>query len=495
MGFLNLISLVGIFGLCAIAWLLSENRDPKYFPWRVVIVGLLFQFLVGAMVFLLPGTRDALQSFSGLLGVLFEAADAGARFIFGRLFVPFSGQDSFFLVPLVPGAESCASDSIGQVVPGFCGIRVGYIFAFRALPAVVFLTGLISLFYRLGVIQFITNLLARVSHPLFRLSGAEVLGGIANLFVGIEAAIVVKPYLAKMSRSELCAVLACCFGTASSATLASYVSILRPVFPNVLSHLVAATIMGVPACFLLAKIIVPETETPLTTWSMPPEQARKAGVSEVAFTDEPLLEPLEPSVQSQRLSPTEAAIAGAIEGVKIVISIVGVLILVLGLLYLLYEFLDWLTTLPAPLGNGFRIFALPNLLGILSLPFTVMTGISLNWSELWQSSVLIGRRLLETAVLPYQSIVSGVSGVGDRWIGDRALLILTYALSGFAHFAYWGIVVGAAVALIPTRRREVIGLCWKAFLAGILATYMVACVAGFFEGILGADTIAILGKS
>jgi CNT family concentrative nucleoside transporter len=495
MGFLNLISLVGIFGLCAIAWLFSENRAPKYFPWRVVIVGLLLQFGVGAFVFLLPGAREVLQSLSGLLGVIFEAADAGARFIFGRLFVPFSGQDSFFLVPLVPGAESCASDSIGQIVPGFCGIRIGYIFAFRALPAVVFLTGLIALLYRLGVVQFIANLIARVSYSLFRLSGAEVLGGIANLFVGIEAAIVVKPYLAKMTRSELCAILACCFGTASSAVLASYVSILRPIFPSVLSHLVAATVMGVPACFLLAKIIVPETEAPQTWWVVSSEQAVKAGVSERAFTDESFTHTSKAEAATERLSPTEAAISGAIEGVKIVISIVGVLILVLGLVYLVYEFLDWLTTLPAPIGNWFQIISLPNILGVLSLPFTVMTGISLNWGELWQSSVLIGRRLVETAILPYQSIVSGVSGVGTRWISDRALLILTYALSGFAHFAYWGIVAGAAIALIPSRRREVIGLCWKAFLAGVLATYMVACVAGFFEGFWGTDTIAILGRS
>ncbi|WP_416674065.1 nucleoside transporter C-terminal domain-containing protein [Egbenema bharatensis] len=490
MGFLNLISLVGIFGLCAIAWLFSENRDPKYFPWRIVLVGLAVQFGVGALVFLVPLAWGILQSLSGLLGIVFEAADAGARFIFGRLFVPFSGQDSFFLVPLVPGAESCATDSIGQVVPGFCGIRVGYIFAFRALPAVVFLSGLIALFYRIGLFQLITNLVTRVSYPLIRLSGAEILGGAANILVGIESAIVVRPYLRKMTRSELCAILACCFGTASSAALASYVSILRPIFPNVLPHLVAATMMGVPACFLLSKILIPETETPFTAWPVSPDRAIKSGISERAFTDERELE-----IAPERLSPTEAAISGAVEGVKIAISIVGALILILGIVYLLYGFLNWLTTLPAPLGNWFRVISLPNLLGILSLPFTVMTGISLNWSELWQSSVLIGRRLLETAILPYQSIVSGVSGVGDRWVGDRALLILTYTLSGFAHFAYWGIVVGAAIALVPSRRHEVIGLCWKAFLAGILATYMVGCIAGFYEGIFGADTIAVLGKS
>jgi CNT family concentrative nucleoside transporter len=112
-----------------------------------------------------------------------------------------------------------------------------------------------------------------------RLSGAEALSGAANIFVGIEAAIVVKPFLAKMTRSELCAILACCFGTAASSTLAIYVSFLRPVFPNILGHLVSASIIAIPACFVLSKILVPETEVPLTAGGIPSEEAaRKAKI-------------------------------------------------------------------------------------------------------------------------------------------------------------------------------------------------------------------------
>jgi CNT family concentrative nucleoside transporter len=246
MTYLNALSLAGIFGLCLVAWIFSENRSPRVFPWRVVIAGILLQLVLGACVFILPGTRDALQVFSDLLNGVFEAADAGARFVFGRNIVPLANQPP--------------------------DVNIGYIFAFRALPTVVFFSGLMALLYNIGVIQVVTNLFAKVFYSVMRLSGAEALSGAANIFVGIEAAIVVKPFLAKMTRSELCAILSCCFGTAASSTLAIYVSFLKPVFPNILGHLVSASIMAIPACFVLSKILVPETEVPLTAGGIPVEK-------------------------------------------------------------------------------------------------------------------------------------------------------------------------------------------------------------------------------
>jgi concentrative nucleoside transporter, CNT family len=506
MGFLNMISLIGIFGLCAIAWLFSENRDPKYFPWRVVTVGLLLQFATGFVVFvlpqLIPQVQDILTGLSSFLNLVFEAADAGARFVFGRNLVPFPGQDTFFLSPLPPGTDSCTADSAGQVVPGFCGIRLGYIYAFRALPAIIFVSGLAALLYCLGVIQKLVRFFATLFNRIMHLGGAESLSGAANVFLGIEAAIVVKPYLAKMTRSELCAILACCFGTATSATLPAYVGLLQPIFPNVLVHLVAASIMAIPACFLLAKILVPETGLPSADW-----KAKPAASAWSVYADHPVhaVELADATVAANAVtefpemsisppSPTEAAIEGAVEGVKIAASIVAGLIMVLGLAYFIFQFANWLASLPNPVGAWFRIVSLPNILGALSLPFTVLTGVSLRWEELWQCSLLIGRRLLETAIVPYQSLTVAVLSGSDTF-SDRAVLLLSYALSGFAHLAYWGIVVGGAFALLPLRRKELIGLCWKALLAGTLATYMIACIAGFFAGILGTNTLNLLGKS
>jgi concentrative nucleoside transporter, CNT family len=485
MPILNFVSFVGIFGLCAIAWLFSENRHPKYFPWRVVIMGIGLQLVLGALVFSVPGTRDLLQTFSNLLNVVFDAADAGARFVFGRNIVPLPGQEPLILSPLAQGAN-CTPDSAGQIIPGFCGVKLGYVFAFRALPAVIFFSGLMALLYNLGVIQVITNLFAKVFYAVMRLSGAEALSGAANIFVGIEAAIVVRPFLAKMTRSELCAILSCCFGTAASSTLAIYVNFLRPVFPNILGHLVSASIMAIPACFVLSKILVPETEIPLTAGGIPDEMAALAIADDKSETvgGEPI----------ERVSPMDAAILGALDGVKMAVPIAAILILILGMVYLINQIFGGLAALPSPIGEIFQVVTLQNILGALFLPLTALTGVSLDWDELWMSSVIIGRRLFETAIPPYQALGAAAAlPIAERVISDRAVLIISYALSGFAHLASVGIFVGGTIALAPTRRKDITDLGWKALFVGTLATYMIACVAGVFDtgnaSILGAPAV------
>jgi CNT family concentrative nucleoside transporter len=150
-----------------------------------------------------------------------------------------------------------------------------------------------------------------------------------------------------------------------------------------------------------------------------------------------------------------------------------------------------LATLPSPIGDVFRVITLQNILGVLFLPLTALTGVSLNWPELWNSSVIIGRRLFETAIPPYQSL--GAAAAAGA-LSDRAVLIVSYALSGFAHLASVGIFVGGTSALIPSRRREISDLGWKALFIGTLATYMIACVAGVFDtgdpSIMGAPAAA-----
>jgi CNT family concentrative nucleoside transporter len=462
---LNIISFVGIFLLCAIAWIFSENRKLKYFPWRVVIGGILLQLGLGALVFIVPGSQLFLQGFSNLLDSIFVAADAGARFVFGGNIVP------------APGSTPA--------------VNIGYIFAFRALPTVIFFSGLMALLYNIGVIQAITNIFAALFYRTMRLSGAESLSGAANIFVGIEAAIVVKPFLAKMTRSELCAILACCFGTSASSTLAIYVSFLREVFPNILAHLISASIIAIPACFVLSKILVPETEIPLTAGGIPDERRLKAThdvvdryVEAADFEDAP--QDTVAGEAIERVSPLDAAIVGALDGVKMAVSIAAVLILIVGLVSLINQFFGWLANLPAPVGSVFQVITLQNIAGAIFLPLTVLKGVSLDWPELWQSSVLIGRRLLETAIPPYQALsVAAAAGT----ISPRALLIVSYALSGFAHLASVGIFVGGTIALIPSRRKDISELGWKALFVGTLATIMIACVAGVFDtgnpGILG----------
>jgi CNT family concentrative nucleoside transporter len=499
MTILNLLSFLGIFGLCLVAWIFSENRSLRVFPWRVVVAGILLQLILGACVFVLPGTRDVLQGFSDLLNGVFDAADAGARFVFGRNIVPVTGTPP--------------------------DVNLGYIFAFRALPTVVFFSGLMALLYNIGVIQVITNLFAKIFYLTMRLSGAEALSGAANIFVGIEAAIVVKPFLPKMTRSELCAILACCFGTAASSTLAIYVSFLKPVFPNILGHLVSASIMAIPACFVLSKILVPETEVPLTAGGLPREgrsaklrsptskqqlledadqisprtRAVGRGFDPPEKMDE-LLESLdEPPSQDtvagepiERVSPLDAAIVGALDGVKMAVAIAAVLILILGLVSLINQIFGWLAGLPSPIGDIFKVVTLANIMGAVFLPLTALTGVSLDWNELWQSSVIIGRRLFETAIPPYQALSAAAAlPAAERVISDRAVVIISYALSGFAHLASVGIFVGGTIALIPSRRKDISELGWKALFIGTLATLMIASVAGVFYT---SGNVSILGE-
>lgn len=477
--YLNIISFLGMFGLCAIAWLFSENR--RIVPWRVIFWGIGLQLVLGLLVFWFPPTKFALEAFSRLLDGVFVAADVGARFVFGPALIPPIGQ---------------------APTPG-----IGTIFAFRVLPTVVFFAGLMSLLYNIGVIQPIVNFFAKLFYAVMRLSGAEALSGAANIFVGIEAAIVVKPFLAKMTRSELCAILACCFGTAASSTLAIYVRALQDVFPNILVHLVSASIIAIPACFVLSKILVPETEIPLTAGGIPQEERSNKGPKtrpgfdeEKQFADGHEEFAAEGAPQEtvggepiERVSPVDAAIVGAIDGLRMAVTIGAVLILILGLVSLIDQVFAALAGLQnssyaflQPVGQVFQVVTLDNILGVLFYPFTLLTGVP--YDESWQASILIGTRLLKTAIPPYQQL-GQLAAAGQ--LSDRTVLIVSYALSGFAHMASVGIFVGGTIALIPSRRKDISELGWKALFIGTLATLMIGCVAGIFDNgdpsILGRD--------
>ncbi|WP_302885429.1 NupC/NupG family nucleoside CNT transporter [Kovacikia minuta] len=502
------------------------------FPGGLLLAESGLQLILGFFVFQFETTRELLRIFSGLLDSIFTAADAGARFVFGPNLVPIPGQDPLVVRPLPAGATVCPPPQV-PFIPGYCGTdKLNYILAFRALPTVIFFSGLMALLYNMGVIQAITNVFAKVFYRTMRLSGAESLSGAANIFVGIEAAIAVKPYIVKMTRSELCAILSCCFGTAASSTLAIYVSFLRPIFPNILGHLVSASIMAIPACFVLSKILVPETEVPATLGGIPVEEKPVRGTDLEAVEEAEQRQSIANDIDDrypvtrlqsdqetelqgptetvggepiERVSPMDAAILGALDGVKMAVSIAAVLILILGLVSLINQFFGGLaslksfglppvnaTTPPAEtnalmqaiapaaraIGEFFSVITLQNIMGFLFMPLTVLTGVSLNPQELWLSSVIIGRRLLETAIPPYQEL--GRAGAAGE-LSSRAVLIISYALSGFAHIASVGIFVGGTIALAPSRRKDISQLGWKALFVGTLATIMIACIAGFYD--------------
>ncbi|BAS58470.1 MULTISPECIES: NupC/NupG family nucleoside CNT transporter [Leptolyngbya] len=461
MSWLNLVSFAGIFILCGIAWIGSENR--RVIPWKVILWGIALQLILGLLVFSFPVTRAVVTVISNSVNAILDATEAGARFLFGSLLVPDVSTPGPILAgrwiarAITPAYVPVAGDRLSPD-----NLNLGYVFAFRALPSVIFFSALMSLLYHLRVIQPIVNFFAKIFHRLLNLSGAEALSGATNIFVGIESALVIRPYLANMTRSELCAILTCCYGSIASTVLALYAGLLRPTFPNITGHLVSASFMAIPACFVVSKLLVPETETPKTIAALPKEEEPEESTS----------------------SAMESVIAGALDGVKLAIAIAALLVAVLGLVAIVNLFFANLGGLAESnnltirrIGIIFQIVTLQNIVGALFVPLTAITGVSANWNEIWETSVLIGRRLLETEVPAYQQL--GVLASQGR-ISDRALVITSYCLCGFAHLPSVGIFVGGFSSLIPSRRKELASVGWKALWAATLATLMIGCVAGVF---------------
>jgi CNT family concentrative nucleoside transporter len=221
--------------------------------------------------------------------------------------------------------------------------------------------------------------------------------------------------------------------------------------------------MSIPACFVISKLLVPETETPLTLGGIPSESESATTSSENAM---------------------ESIITGAVDGVRLAIAIAALLIAFLGLIALVDLFFGNLAGLAQSqnrflqqVGQFFQVINVKNILGALFVPLVSITGVSSSWPEIWQSSVLVGSRIVETEIPPYLAL-AGMAQKGT--ISDRALVIISYVLCGFAHLPSYGIFVGGFSNLIPSRRKDLTELGWKALWAATLATLMTGCIAGVF---------------
>jgi CNT family concentrative nucleoside transporter len=458
---LNLLSLIGMGGLCWIAWLGSEDR--RLISWKLVAWGLGLQLGLGLLVFIVPVTRLLFLVLNDLVNEVLDASEAGARFLFGPALVP---DPAAAPGPLLAGRWIARAITPPYApVPGDRltpdNLNLGFIFAFRALPQVVFFSALLAFLYNLRLVQPVVRAFARVFRHRLDLSGAEALAGAANIFVGIESAIAIKPFLATLTRSEFCTVLTCCFGSIASTVLAVYAGFLRPTLPTITGHLISASVLSIPACFVVSKILVPEGEIPQTLGELPEEVFDEASLKQ---------------------SPTESLIVGATEGVKLAVSIAALLIAVLGLVAIVNSLFINLANLAASeigllrwVGQLFSVVSLQNLLGALFLPLTFLTGVSVTWPELWQASVLVGQRMILTEIPSYQAIAQ-LANAGV--LGDRAVLVVSYTLCGFAHLPSLAIFVGGFSALAPTRRSLIADIAWKALWAATLATLMTGCVAG-----------------
>jgi CNT family concentrative nucleoside transporter len=414
------VSLVGFIIFVGIAWLLSSNR--RRIAWKTIFWGAALQLLIGLIIFRLPVSQRILLWLNDAVLVLLNASKSGSQFLFGPL----------------------------AASPGESG-SIGFILVFQVLPVVIFFAAFTSMLYYLRVLQVFVRLFARLFHRTMKISGAESLSSAANIFVGIESALVVRPYLDKMTRSELLLVLTTGMATVASSVLGVYVAFLTGVFPQIAGHLISASILSIPACVVVAKLLIPETETPLTLAAVPPEDESTGAKSLIG-----------------------AIIQGAMDGLKLAAGISALLIAILGMVALVDKILgsgsSWLG-MSEPL-------SFVRILSWFFYPFAFLLGIQA--SDVPIAARLLGERVIMTEVFSYNHLAQSISS--GQITDPRTVVILSYALCGFAHVAAMAIFVGGTAALAPSRRDDLASLGLRALLAATLATLMTGCVAGTFSG-------------
>lgn len=425
MDFLNLISLVGLFVLGGMAWGIGGFRRPVQF--RTLLGSALMMVFFGGLIFLVPPIRLVLLRLDNLVVSLLGVARHGAEFLFGPL-------------ALNPGEMTASQEP-----------SVGFIMAAQVLPAVIFFSALMMGAYYFGVIQPVIRLFARLFQKSLRLSGLEALAGSSNIFLGIESFMTVRPYLSEMTRSELLTLLTCGMSTVASTTLALYVFFLKDSFPQIAGHLISASILSIPAAILVSKLILPETQQPRTLGELPK-------IHDI----------------EQHGNLMAALAAGSWDGIKLAAGITGLLVALLGVVGILDLALVQITS-PFAGWLGGEVLSLDRMASWVFTPFAWLLGVGS--SDLNTAGQLLGKRLLLTEMVAYKQL--GELAASEQ-VSSRTLLILSYALCGFAHVASMGIFVGGISALVPSRRDDLSDLALRSLIGATLATLMTGALAGLF---------------
>ena len=400
-------SLLGLGVMLSIAWLMSTNR--KKVSWRLVGVGVGLQVVLGIITRTPPGAW-LFGQFNQVVTAMLGYTTQGAAFIFGDL------------------------------------ARVGstaYI-AFGVLPTIIFFSSLMALLYHAGVMQKLVSAIAVVMQRTMKTSGAETLSAAGNIFVGqTEAPLLIRPFLEKMTQSELMAVMTGGFATVAGGVMIAYVGMLQGVFPDIAGHLLCASIMSAPAALVVAKIMVPETEVPDTYG-----HAKKLPKS----TDENAL---------------DAAARGAAEGLQLALNVGAMLLAFIALVAMLNGILAGVCSV---LGMEDPL-TLEMLLGWLCAPLAYLMGVS--WEDATAVGALLGVKTILNEFVAYLSLSQGAEA-----LSPRSLVIATYALCGFANLGSIGIQLGGIAPIAPSRRPDLARLALRAMIGGTLAAFMTACVIG-----------------
>ena len=416
-----LFGLFGLLCLIGIAWLFSNNKSRV--NWTLVATGVALQIAFATLVLLVPGGQDAFQWLSDVFVKVLGFVAAGSNFVFGGL----------------------------MDIP-----KYGFIFAFQVLPTIIFFAALMSVLYHLGVMQAVVRVMALAITKVMKVSGAETTSVCASVFIGqTEAPLTVRPYIGRMTESELLTMMIGGMAHIAGGVLAAYVLMLGG--PDLAAqgfyakHLLAASIMAAPATLVIAKILVPEVGEPLTRGTVRME------------------------VEKTTSNIIDAAAAGAGDGLKLALNIGAMLLAFIALIAMVNAPLTWLgevTGIAAQLGKPTD---LANLFGYILSPIAWLIGVP--WSDANTVGSLIGQKVVINEFVAYLQLAE-ILKPGGVELTKQGALVATYALCGFANFSSIAIQIGGIGGLAPERRSDLARLGLRAVLGGSIATFMTATIAG-----------------
>ena len=406
--------ILGLGALLLLAWALSENRWR--IPWRTVVAGIALQFALALVFVKFPATASIFLLLNEAVDALQRATDAGTGFVFGYL-----GGGALPFAETHPGAS--------------------YIFAFRALPLVLVIRALASLLFYWGVLQRLVQGFAWLLRRAMCVGGALGLGAAVHVFVGnIEAPLLVRPYLRQMERGELFALMTCGMAGIAGTVMVLYASILGPVIPGSLGHILAASIISTPAGLAVAALMVP-------------------------FGSDPDAE-AQLSLGEPMLSAMDALARGTADGIVFLANIAAMLIVAIACVTLINMALSWL-----PQVEGAPV-TLQLLFAYAFRPVMWLIGVPAN--EVATAASLMGTKTVLNEFIAYVDLAH----LPPAALSDRSRLIMTYAMCGFANFGSAGIMIGGMTAMCPERKHDILDLSLRSILSGTIATCMSGAVVG-----------------
>ncbi len=428
---LQMQSLFGLFAFIFIAYLFSNNRNN--ISWKTVGLGLSLQIVLALLVLGVPKL-----GFKGPLQWLFIIANDGILKVLSFT----QAGSSFMLGPLADSSKS------------------GFIIVFQILPIIIFLSSLMAVLYHIGIMQWIVHSFALVMQKTLKLSGAESLAAAANVFVGqTEAPLIIRPYLNKLTSSELFAVMTGGMATIAGSVMAAYVGLLKDVIPNIGGHLLTASILSAPAALIIAKIMVPETQIPETLGKVPREKS------------------------NEHINIIEAAANGASDGMRLAVNVGAMLLAFVALIAMVdalfislgewIQFETWGVALTPEfqLAKGPPQLSLAFLFSWLFKPMAFLMGIPA--VDTGMAGVLIGKKIVFNEFIAYLDLAQS-----SESLNPRSSIILSYALCGFANFSSIAIQIGGIGPLVPQRKKEIALFGLRSVIGGSLAAFMTACLAG-----------------